>query len=201
MSRRKMGTEHAEDVFILRERWIKHDCYEICCSKNGIVLYYIHGRPLYHILRHGEHNYNAQKHIDNMSTKKTMFNPRNSRIFVKNELRGSLRQDQYIYDYRSKKVYSLRKKGFLPFQGRDTVFVFEGKEEEGGEKMLEVKAPGNRRLLTIVEIKTGNILATIKRLDIGVVSDYKITISSDYDKALIFMIASCLDEQYFYSHR
>lgn len=67
---------------------------------------------------------------------------------------------------------------------------------------MELKASGSRREVKVIEIKTGKVLATIKKKfslrTVAFLADtYEVIVPTGSNEAFMLMLGVCVDEHYF----
>lgn len=177
-------------VYRLSEKITRPDCYDVK-SEDGSVVYSVTGRAI------------------SFEGKKTVDDKDGNRLFLIKEDTKTWLQKTYMHDYRTKQLYTLRKKAFLPWRGRDTLLVFRGDEKDGGVHVMNIKSNSIRSEFRISNTN-GDVIATMerkaftaRRLVTGT-DAYTISISAtgaeagqeEVDDAFIITLAVCIDEHY-----
>lgn len=133
--------------------------------------------------------------------KKIILDQNANKLFAMTEDVNTLLQVMYIFDYRTRRVYTLRKKGFFPGFGRSSLFVWEGKGDSGNP-LLEITCTAFRTKFNIVDRSTNLSLATFtrsagnaKRVLTGA-DTYVLTVLPGMDSAFLTMLVVCCDEHY-----
>lgn len=125
-----------------------------------------------------------------------------SPIYKMSEVILSLRGRMHITDPGTKQIIlTLRKKGFISGFGGGTVQAWRGGNDEG-EPYLECKGNFLKKDFDIRDLKSGRIIAAIKRKSFSVQNllfekdTYVIRIEPGVDVALMVMFVIAVDEQY-----
>ncbi|CAN8064146.1 unnamed protein product [Agarophyton chilense] len=176
-------TFNSVSKYTVKELVFKPDCFEVLDdSKNGV--YTIKGKA-----------------IDRSGTKTLFAKDSDDRLFKMTENLNTFLQVMYMFDFRTKSVYTMRKKGVFPGFGRGTVFVWKGKGTDGSP-FIRMTTSGGRSMITIVDIETGKQIATMKRSMLGPrrfltgADFYRVSISPGFDVPFVLMLCVCADEQY-----
>lgn len=171
-------------IFKLRQLVLKPGCFSVVRQPGNETPYYITGKVL------------------SRSAKKELYDENDVQIFAKTECVNSWVGKQYLLDNRSQQVYTLRKRSFFPFLGRDTINVYKGKEEDGGAiHFLNIASNPTRTEFTITDAMSHALLAKgsrkafARRLVTGV-DMYSVKVFAGADEAMMLMLSVCVDEHY-----
>ncbi len=192
--------------FLVREGIKRPDRFEIFKYNDGIVgdlAYAVTGRAYPgEFPEEGIVPQFSQRVADEVnSSKKEMFTSSGVRLFQKKQEFASTLQQQYVYDYRDKQIYGIRKKGFLPFFGREQLLIFKGLEREDGVLVMTADSKGARKEILIKDADTGGNLALVRRIWTPRVllgsNSFEVSVYPGADEAFMLMLTVCIDEQYF----
>ncbi len=179
-----MTTTKEDRVYKLRQLVLKPNCFTAVRIPGNETPYYVSGRLL------------------SRSARKGLYDENDVQIFKKTESITSWLGKQYLLDNRNQQVYSLRKRSFFPFFGRDTINVYKGKEEDGGAThFMNIISNPTRTEFTITDVASGARLAKgirkgfTRRLITGV-DLYEVKIFAGADEAMMLMLSVCVDEHY-----
>lgn len=167
----------------VRERVFRPDCFEVQDEHNNIILSVV------------------GKVIDRSGAKVMFWKDTQQRLFKMNEQWNSWLQRMYMFEYSTKQVFTIQKKGFLPFFGRGVVLVWKGKGTDS-TPWLQMNSSGGRSRITVTEIDTGRVWATMKRSMFGPrrlftgADYYRVSVRPGVPVPFVMMLCVCADEQY-----
>lgn len=167
----------------VRERVFRPDCFEVHDENNNAILSIV------------------GKVIDRSGQKVMFWKDTQHRLFKMTEECNSWLQRMYMFEYRTKQVFTIQKKAFLPFFGRGVVLVWKGKGTDS-TPCLQMNTTGGRSRITVTDIASGRVWATMKRSMFGPrrlftgADYYRVSVRPGVHVPFIMMLCVCADEQY-----
>ncbi|CAN8069531.1 unnamed protein product [Agarophyton chilense] len=150
----------------------------------------------------GESVFKIKGNAFSFKDSKSLYDMHGHPIYKMVESIISLRGRMQILDCTKKRpIITLRKKGFIPGFGNNTIAAWRGATDQGPPYM-EVKGDIFRKDFTIKEVATGRIIATARRRSFTLSNlllekdSYVLRVEPHQDTALIVFFVIAVDEQY-----
>lgn len=150
----------------------------------------------------GEESYKLKGNMMSIRECKTLLAADGTPLLQMTETLFSLRDRMQITNPETGEVlYTLRKKGFIPYIGTGTIQIWKGEKTEG-DPFVEIKGNLMKKNFTIYDVESGESIAAVKRKFLNVSKilldkdSYVLTVEPYCDATLLVMLTVALDEQY-----